>query len=666
MLCVGFSGGLNLIHENPFEQEFGHDGAAVLVEDGEVIAAIEEERLNRIKHSDKFPVNALRFCLNRRGIKPHDVDCFAFYASEQYCNYFLNQIAKDAPGMSIPDARTLAHGRLQQALECEIGKERIRFVVHRLAHAASTFALSGLDESLVAVFDAGDDSISGMVGIGQGSIVTEIETFPQCNSLGVFYLRVIRHLGYQRFDEYKVMGLAPYGNPATYREAFSQTYKLLPNGEYKLFLDEILPSLNGHIEIRKKGQPFTQQHKDLAASLQAALEEIVMHVLRHRREATGQRNLCLAGGVAHNCTMNGKVLHSGMFDHVFVQPAAHDAGCALGAALLMCQEKGSFNGNKRMQHVYLGTDIGTAEDIALELEGWRSFISVEKSADIARQTAALMAQGSVVGWVQGKSEFGPRALGNRSILADPRPAENKDRINLMVKKREGYRPFAPSVLEEDVRESFDFPSETDSLPFMIFVVGVREDKRAQLGAITHIDGTARVQTVSRETNPRYWDLIHAFKELTGIPVLLNTSFNNNVEPIVDSVEDAVVSFLTTGLDYLVAGDFIARKLSPSWKAWLSLNISLPRYVTLQQNRSAEEGGHEIHTTYDKNFRFFISPEMHKLLLKVDREKLLSQGFQEAGLQSETKPEVLLRELEKLWTERLVCLRPTRTGNGGLG
>jgi carbamoyltransferase len=662
MLCVGFSGGLNLIHENPFEQEFGHDGAAVLVEDGEVIAAIEEERLNRIKHSDKFPVNALRFCLDRRSIKPDDVDCFAFYATEAYCNALLSQMAKNMPGMRIPDARTLAHGRLQQALDCKIADERVKFVRHHLAHAASAFALSGLNESLVVAIDGYGDFLSGMVGTGQGSIVTEIETFPEYNSLGNFYLKVIHYLGYTRFDEYKVMGLAPYGNPATYREVLRNTYELRSNGEYELFLDEIVPILNRRIEIRRKGQPFTQQHKDLGASLQEALEEIVMHVLRHRREVTGQRNLCLAGGVAHNCTMNGKVLHSGMFDQVFVQPASHDAGCALGAALLMCQEKGRFNGNKRMQHVYLGTDIGTAEEIAAELEGWRCFISFEKSADIARQTATLMAQGRVIGWVQGKSEFGPRALGNRSILADPRPAENKERINFMVKKREGYRPFAPSVLEEDAREFFDLPPGADSLPFMVFVVSVREDKRALLGAITHIDGTARVQTVSRETSPRYWELIHAFKEMTGVPVLLNTSFNNNVEPIVDSVEDSVVSFLTTGLDYLVVGDFIAKKLSPTWKAWLSLNLSLPRYVTLQQNRSAGESGYVIHTSYDKSFQFPISAEMHRLLVKVEREKPLAQGLEEAGLQSETEQKVLQQELEKLWTERLVCLRPTRGRN----
>ena len=213
----------------------------------------------------------------------------------------------------------------------------------------------------------------------------------------------------------------------------------------------------------------------------------------------------------------------------------------------------------QLQHVYLGTDIGDDTAVADQLRAWDAFISFEKSPDIARQAAHLMAEGAVIGWVQGRSEFGPRALGNRSILADPRPATNKDRINQMVKKREGYRPFAPSVLEEDVRLYFDIPEGIDKFPFMIFVVQVRPDMRQQLGAITHVDGTARVHTVSRETNSRYWEVINAFKEITGVGVLLNTSFNNNVEPIVDSVEDGVVSFLTTGLDYLVVGDYLAKK-----------------------------------------------------------------------------------------------------------
>jgi carbamoyltransferase len=663
MLCLGLSGGLNLIHENPYEipRVFTHDGAAAIVEDGKVIAAIEEERLNRIKHSNKFPLGALRFCLDRAGASIKDVDRFAFYATEDYCNTLLARLYLTRPEMKVlRDTKTLVQELLQREFKCDIDPDRIIFSRHHMAHAISAYALSGFDKSLVLAVDGYGDFLSGLVALGEGSSLTQIETFPQSKSLGVFYLEVIQFIGYSSFDEYKVMGLAPYGDPATYRDVVRGLYELLPDGGYELYLDRIVPSLLGRIEIRKKGQPFTQQHKDLAAALQQALEAIVLHVLRHYRQATDQRNLCMAGGVAHNCTMNGKILYSGMFDNVFVQPAAHDAGCALGAALLASYEaRPPASASPQLQHVFWGTDIGHDSAITRQLHSWHAFLTFERSPDIARHTAQLIAQGAVVAWMQGRSEFGPRALGNRSILADPRPADNKDRINLMVKKREGYRPFAPSVLEEDVRLYFDLPEGADKFPFMIFVVQVRPEMRPRLGAITHIDGTARVHTVSRQTNPRYWGLIDAFKQLTGVGVLLNTSFNNNVEPIVDSVEDGIVSFLTTGLDYLVVGDYLVRKRAASWDEQMAMKVSLPPYVRLSLTKGLVERKsmaprYEIHTSYDSKFRRKLSEELGNLLIGLDGEKTIGELLRHSAV-GKDREQSLMAELKDLWSERLVIM-----------
>jgi carbamoyltransferase len=660
---------LNLVHENPYEipRVFTHDGAAAIVEDGKVIAAIEEERLNRIKHSNKFPVGALRFCLDRAGASIKDVDRFAFYATEKYCNTMLARLYLTRPEMKVlRDTKTMVHELLQREFKTDIDPDRIIFSRHHMAHAISAYALSGFDKSLVLAIDGYGDFLSGLVALGEGPSLTQIETFPQNKSLGVFYLEVIQFIGYSSFDEYKVMGLAPYGDPATYRDVVRSFYELRPAGGYELYLDRIVTSLLECVEVRKKGQPFTQQHMDLAAALQQALEEIVLHVLRHYRQATGQRNLCMAGGVAHNCTMNGKILYSGLFDDVFVQPAAHDAGCALGAALLVSYEAGaSTDTSQQLQHVYLGTDIGDDTAVADQLRAWQAFIAFEKSPDIARQAAHLMAEGAVIGWMQGRSEFGPRALGNRSILADPRPADNKDRINQMVKKREGYRPFAPSVLEEDVRLYFDIPEGIDKFPFMIFVVQVRPDMRQQLGAITHVDGTARVHTVSRETNSRYWDVINAFKEITGVGVLLNTSFNNNVEPIVDNVEDGIVSFLTTGLDYLVVGDYLIRKRAAGWEEQLSMKVSLPPYVRLTQTKGFIDPERmaatcEVRTSYDSRVCASLSGDLCDLLMNLDGEKTIRELLRTNHINSESE-QSLVQEMMGLWSQRLVKLRPDIEG-----
>jgi carbamoyltransferase len=558
------------------------------------------------------------------------------------------------------DARTTLTRLLGEALQTEIDPRRIVFVRHHMAHAASASAVSGFERSLVLAIDGYGDGLSGLVARGEGSALTELATFPQRKSLGLLYLKVIEFLGYGQFDEYKVMALAPYGDSTDYGPLLSGLYELRSEGDYELDVGEIAGRLSGQVAVRKPGEPLERRHYDLAAALQEALERIVMHVLSHHRDATGLSELCLAGGVALNCTMNGAIASSGSFNGVFVQPAAHDAGCALGAALLASHEGGRPAPGTRLRNVYWGTDVGSPDEVEATLRRWGDFVEYERCDDVEGETAARLADGQVIGWAQGRSEFGPRALGNRSILADPRREENRERINAMVKKRESYRPFAPSVLEEAAHELFDLPAGADSYEFMLFVVEVREEMRPILPAITHVDGTARVQTVPRSENPRFWKLIRAFDEITGVPALLNTSFNNNVEPIVDSAEDAVVSFLTTTLDLLVVGDFVVSRREPALAGRLALRASLPPHVAVAKARrfvSPERTAvtAELERTHASGAGEPISIELADRLLALDGERPLAELLAES---SPANGQVeLLDEMDRLWALRLVRLRP---------
>ena len=664
MRVLGISGAPELIHENlyNFPKRHFHDSASVLVEDGEVIFAIEEERLNRIKHTNRFPGESLRLCLKSSGIQLEEVDLIAYYLSKESIETLAKQLFLDNAPVPAIDPTIFLQQVFYRGLNSEINPDKFCFVLHNHAHAMSTLALSGFERSLVTIFDGAGDHSSGMVFQGEGTMLKQIADIPTSKSLGYFYHDIIAFLGYSRFDEYKVMGLAPYGNPEKCRNLFQRLYTLLPNGDYVIHKNKIISLFDLGVP-RRKGEPFTQIHKDIAASLQETLENIVFHVLQYYRQETKQKNLCMAGGVAHNCTLNGKILRSGMFENVFVQPAAHDAGCALGAALYAY-----YNANpmakkpSKLEHVYWGTDIGGSASVLNQLVQWQDFITFDKLMNVSEQTAKLLASGYVVGWVQGRSEFGPRALGNRSILADPRPDENKGRINKMIKKREGYRPFAPSVLEEDVDEFFEVPLNQKQLPFMIFVVNVIKEKRNLLGAVTHVDGTARVQTVSRKTNEKYWDLIHWFKKLTGVPVLLNTSLNNNVEPIVDSVEDAVVCFLTTGLDYLVVGEYLIKKKEVCWQNHLSLKLSLPSHISLHQVKKVctDTKFHNffyIKNSYDTKFQVGVSDEVFRILTLANSEKTVRSLLQENGETEEGKAQGIVEELMELWSQRLILLQP---------
>jgi carbamoyltransferase len=662
MLIVGFNGGVkSQEHDDPMLGQ--HDAAAVLVHDGRVIAAIEEERLDRLKHSNCFPSNAIRFCLDAAGAALTDVDVFATNDTRSTIDWRVKQEYLWNPLVAEPlqDAAAYLNSRFQLHFQIDV-LQRLQFCHHHLAHAASAFFPSGFDEALIFTIDGSGDGLSGMVLNADSSGMTTLREFPMRNSLGHLYLSLIGMLGYRVFDEYKVMGLAPYGDPTRLASLFERHYSLDENGSYSLapirdwFKDFDSLGLLGR--ARRKNYPFTQWHKDWAAALQATLERIILHVLTYFRRETGLKNLCLAGGVAHNCTANGKILYSGLFDRVFVQPAAHDAGGALGAALYVWSmaDRNSLR-NRQSSQVYWGTPTNQ-DDAQAALARWSQLLDFRVVDDVAASTADLLADGNVIGWVQGRSEFGPRALGNRSILADPRPASNRDRVNWMIKKREGYRPFAPSVTEEDAERYFDLPPRQKSFPFMIFVLRVKPEARQLLGAVTHVDGSARVHTVSPTANPLYWKLIREFGIRTGVPVLLNTSFNNAWEPIVDSVEDAIHCFLTTGLDYLVIGNCIARKRFESIPCHVAIQLS-PFVARHYQITRRAPDLYELVGLKHQAFcspRTAISRTTALLLADADGCSDLSTLALNAGI-SGPDLEESLPEIIRLWEERLIRMRP---------
>jgi carbamoyltransferase len=671
MLVLGFHGGHRRVDEYNRNEWSQHDSAAVLVRDGEVLAAIEEERLNRIKHTNCFPALAIRYCLDRHNLTLNDIDIIATNNDETWADiqvklYFLEtQAAKRRL-----DGRSFIASTFEREFGIDVTK-KLRFCGHHLAHAWSAYEPSGFTNALILVLDGDGDNLSGMVLQAEGANLTQLGKFGIDQSLGRLYQGTINYIGYNRFDEYKVMGLAPYGDPDVYAKVFEKCYRLLPNGDYSLGgpLTWMTHFDNAGLvkAARQKGDPFTQTHKDFAAALQSMLEKIVLHILVHYRNVTKQTNLCLAGGVAHNCSMNGRILYSGLFKQVFVQPAAHDAGGALGAAYSVLSQHRRHPQGMRMDHLYHGTDIGDDDSIEKTLKSWGDFISYEKVDRITEKAAQLLAGGQVIGWVQGRSEFGPRALGNRSILADPRPAENKLLINEMVKKRESYRPFAPSVLEERVRDLYDVPENQTKYPFMIFVVRTREDKRDILQAVTHLDGTARLHSVSRRTNPLFHELISEFDKLTGVPALLNTSFNNNVEPIVNTADEAIVCYLTTGLNHLVIGNYLVcrKEVNPLSLVCQRLAISLPLSRRLvQRQREIEAGRVEVVLELESaSSPFFsqklieISKDMFRILQKSDGRQTLSDLTVQVGIFDAGKIQALTEELFELWSKRGVILSP---------
>jgi carbamoyltransferase len=553
---------------------YSHDSAAALFIDGELVAAVAEERLTRVKHQGGVPRKAVAWCLETAGLTPGDIDHIGCYMKPllrvgRRLPYRLRQAFR-SPVYSVGFmAYELAHNALyahgMRSLRGE--NTRLHFMEHHPAHAASAFLVSPFERAALLSIDyIGEFTVTWM-GVGEGTKIRRLRQVSYPNSLGVFYSAITDYLGFLRAsDEYKVMGLASYGEPEYYDE-FAKFVRLREDGSYDIDLSfaawHYLPgSRCGYFSRkfterfgppRRKGEPIEQRHMNLAASAQKILEEAVLNLARRLQFETGERNLCLAGGVALNCSMNGRLRRETTFDDIFIQPAAGDDGIAIGAALQLHHRYTGAGRGFEMRHANYGPEFSN-EKIQHFLD--MAKIPYEQPDYVEGRTAALLADGNIVGWFQGRMEFGPRALGARSILADPTRPDMKDQLNKYVKHREDFRPFAPSIIEEHAPEYF---TGCERSPFMLFVYPVEPHQRARVPAITHVDGTARVQTVTSQDTPRYYRLIRAFEGLRGVPMLLNTSFNVMGEPIVNTPEDAVRCFYSTGMDALVMGDFVIVK-----------------------------------------------------------------------------------------------------------
>jgi len=578
--------GINAYHGN---------ASAAIVCDGRLVAAVEEERFNRVKYAAGFPAAAIRYCLAEAGITLDDVDHIAIPRNPWARLGTKLLYAVRMPRFARERVRVLARftslpEALEQAFDVDPQRIRARYhrVEHHLAHLASTFFVSPFEQAAVLSADGLGDFASTMWATGEGNRLRVHGAVAFPHSLGMYYTAITQYLGFWKFgDEYKVMGLAAYGEPA-YLEEFRRILQSNAALGFRLNLAyfshhhtgpdmtwreaDKTPQLgrifSPYLEerlgpTRAPDQPVEQRHRNAAATMQACLEEVLFDLLTTLQRRTGHRALCLAGGVAFNCAANGKIFDRTPFEQVYVQPAAGDAGLAVGAAYYVYHHVLGHPRTFVMEHPYWGPAY-SQQQIRAALE--RSSIASSEfqvtelpEEQLAKETAKEIAGGKIVGWFQGRAEWGPRALGNRSILADPRRAEMKDILNRRIKHREVFRPFAPSILEEATGEYFEkaYPS-----PFMALAYAVRPEKRKEIPAPTHVDGTGRLQTVSRSVNPRYWRLIREFANLTGVPVVLNTSFNEN-EPIVCQPEEAIECFLRTKMDTLVLGNTIVRKPASS-------------------------------------------------------------------------------------------------------
>jgi carbamoyltransferase len=665
MLILGWHGSPENLEGDDIRTFVHHDAAAAIVKDGRIIAAIEEERLSRVKHSNSFPYRAIAFCLKEADASIADLDAIVTDCSEHYYDVQLQRQALADPRELHEGIRSRITRTFERVFDVDI-RSQLRFCNHHWAHLHAAWHPSGFPDALGVCLDGDGDGDSGLIAYCSRSSLRILAQLSDKISLGNFYTAMMSVLGYQRFDEYKVMGLAPYGNRSEYESLFRGFYRLLPGGRYEFSTEEeivtALSAVNLIANARRNGEPFSQKHKDFAASLQSTLETIVQHVVDHFQSVTQTPFLCLSGGVAHNCAMNGTLLRSGQFKDIYVHPACHDAGNAVGAALSIMSEAGiPFESSSSMRSVYSGSNVGSSDEIGERLNRWSDLITFKRISNVAACAASSLADGSIIGWVQGKSEFGPRALGNRSILADPRPSANKDKINAIIKKREDYRPFAPSVLIERLHEYFEAPADASSFPYMAIVLPVKPEARNALGAVTHIDGTARVQTVNKSDNALFYALISEFDRLVGLPVLLNTSFNNNAEPIVDSVDDAVGCLLTTGLHEIFVGDWRVQKqnLEVQTDSMHNLVPEVGNARKLVRRRRNAKTLHFIESTYNRYFgesRAEISRQLYDLLVMSNDDIPLGVLFQKAQIDGGSRSS-LYSELLDLWSRRMVALVP---------
>ncbi len=584
---------------------FYHDSAACILKDGRIIAAAQEERFTRKKHDPNYPNNAINFVLKYSNLKLSEVDQIVFFEKpflkferllETYVAFAPKGFISFAKAMPLwikekLFQKNLLFNKLKDHDKDYKSDENIFFSDHHLSHAASAFFPSPFDEAVILTADGVGEWATTTVAVGKNEnleIKKEIH-FP--HSLGLLYSAFTYYTGFKvNSGEYKLMGLAPYGNPI-YEDKVKQLLDLKEDGTFRLdqkyfnyatgltMTNEKFDNLFGQKPRNPKNEKITQFHMDIAASIQKVTEEIMIKLSKSIRKEYGIKNLCLAGGVALNCVANGKILKEKIFDNIWIQPAAGDAGGSLGAALALWHidqgNKRSVNSNDDMQGSYLGTEFNQ-DEIENELKTAGANFETLKYEELIDKTAEFLSNEKAIGWFQGRMEFGPRALGARSILGDPRSDKMQKNLNLKVKYRESFRPFAPSILREDLSEWFDM--NVDS-PYMLLVANINSDKkiemtdeqrklfgidklnikRSEIPAVTHVDYSARVQTVTKDTNNRYYDLISKFKEKTGCSVIVNTSFNVRGEPIVNTPTDAFNCFMGTELDYLVIGNCILDK-----------------------------------------------------------------------------------------------------------
>jgi len=574
---------------------FHGDSSACLVIDGKLVAAAEEERFRRVKHWAGLPSEAIKYCLKVAGVSVDDVNYIAINRNPRaniLRKLFYSVYRK--PSLSIVKDRLKNATKLRgvredisTALEVDTSDIRARIVnvEHHLAHLASAFFVSPFEDAAVVSVDGFGDFTSTMWGVGKGNYIESVDSVHFPHSLGIFYLALTQYLGFPNYgDEYKVMGLAPYGKP-TEMESMREIVRLMPNGRFELNLEYFVHHSDGvpmlwndgeptigktfsrNLErllgpARRSSEPLTERHWNLAASTQKMYENVFFHILRHVQQETGLKSIALAGGCGMNSVANGKILDETEFAEMYVQSAAGDAGGALGAAYVVWNQKLGQPRSFEMTHAYWGPEFSeqSLKQLLLErsadIEHQSCTVSyISDELELCQRVAKAISEGLVIGWFQGRMEWGPRALGNRSILGDPRRADMKDILNLKIKRRESFRPFAPSILRERVKDWF----ETDyDVPFMLQVFQIIENQREKIPAVTHVNGSGRLQTVTKDQNSLYYTLISEFERLTGVPILLNTSFNEN-EPVVCQPEEALNCFLRTKMDVLVLGNFIVER-----------------------------------------------------------------------------------------------------------
>jgi carbamoyltransferase len=599
---------------------FYHDSAAAIIEDGEIIAAAQEERFTRKKHDPSFPTNAVKFCLNYGGAKLDDLDAIAFYDKpllkferllETYYAFAPKGLSSFITAMPVwlkekMFLKRLLHEELEKIETYDRKKVKLLFPEHHLSHAASAYYPSPYDEAAILTIDGVGEWATASICHGKGKDITILKELKFPHSLGLLYSAFTYFLGFKvNSGEYKLMGLAPYGVTGSdevkrfvdiiknHLVDIKEDGSIWLNQQYfdyatglRMVHEDKWEKLFG-FKSRKAEAELEPRHCNLGLAIQQVTEEAVMKMAAEARRLTGANALCMAGGVALNCVANGKVYNTGIFKDVFIQPAAGDAGGALGAALAAYhiyfeKEREAPASLDGMKGSYLGPEY-TDLDIQLTAKKYKAkYQQFTNSSDLCKRVAQILSEGNVVGWMQGRMEFGPRALGGRSILGDPRNEEMQKKLNVKIKFRESFRPFAPSVLAEECQEYFEHPSAS---PYMLLVQPVVEKRRktlppgyhtfsikdklyhlrSDMPAITHIDFSARIQTVHKETNPRYYELIKEFKNQTGYGVIVNTSFNVRGEPIICTPEDAYRCFMRTEMDYLVIGNFVfAKKEQPYW------------------------------------------------------------------------------------------------------